>query len=101
MKLVEIVITRTEEIRVPIVVPDHWNTYRIRCALTRDILNDIAEKMVDQGWGWECKNCIGCGRLSVEKVDMTPPPCDDAPVYAFPDEPAPPHPDQLPLLDAA
>ena len=103
MKLVEIVITRTEAIRVPISVPDHWDQMRIRREFIQRpaTLDDIADEIVDQGWAWECENCIGGERLSVEEVDIDPLPCDDAPVYAFPDEPAPPHPDQLPLLEAA
>ncbi len=103
MKTVEIVITRTEAIRVPISVPNHWTAMHVRRELIRHpaTLDDIADEIVDQGWAWGCENCLGGERLGVEEVDINPPPYDDEPVYVFPDEPAPPHPDQLALLEAA
>lgn len=91
MKTLSVEIERTQILRFFVSVPDHWPRNLARTAMTAPIIEEIAEKADAFDWDngdadFKIAGLYEMTGTDAEQID-----------YAFPDEPAPPHPDQLAL----
>ena len=93
MKTLSVEIERTQTLRFFVSVPDHWSRPTARQALTAPVIDEITENADDWDWkgGDEDFRIAAVYDLVGEDEDID---------YAFPDEPAPPHPDHLSLVPA-
>ncbi len=91
MKTLSVEIERRQTLEFVVSVPDHWFRGAARKAMTPPIIEEIAGKADSFDWD------NGDGFFSIAAVRETTDAAFDQIDYAFPDEPAPPHPDQLPL----
>lgn len=91
MKTMAVEIERTQTLSFFVKVPDHWTSNNVRVAMT-DVIEDITEDSDDFDWefnGTDFKAAAIYEMADAYQID-----------YEFPDEPAPPHPDQLALIPA-
>lgn len=93
MKTLSVEIERTQTLCFFVSVPDHWPRNLARVAMTPPVIDEITENTDDWDWkgGDENFRIAALYDLVGEDEDID---------YAFPDEPAPPHPDQLSLVPA-
>ncbi len=91
MKTLSVEIERRQTWRFFVNVPDHWTRANARVALTDAVINDITAENDDFDWEFN-----GTDFKAVAIYEMTDADADQID-YAFPDEPAPPHPDQIAL----
>lgn len=89
MKTLSVEIERSQTLRFFVSVPDHWTRIQARLALTDAVIKEITEDSDD--FDWEFNGTDFKAEAIYEMTDA------DQIDFAFPDEPAPPHPDQLPL----
>ncbi len=93
MKTMAVEIERRQTLRFFVSVPDHWSRNLARVAMTPPVIDEITENADDFDWKESETDFKVVGLY--ELVGQ-----DEAIDYAFPDEPAPPHPDQLALIPA-
>lgn len=90
MKTLSVEIERSQSLRFFVSALDHWTRVQARFALTAPVIKEITEDVDDFDWNDEGPT------LNVEAIyEMVDPIVQFD--YIFPDEPAPPHPDQLAL----
>ncbi len=94
MKNMSVEITKNQTIRFFVSVPDHWPRNLARTALTPSVIEEIAEKADSFDWDNGEADFKITALYETTDADVN---TDDI-AYAFPDEPPPPHPDQLPLI---
>lgn len=97
MKTLSVEIERSQTLRFFVSVPDHWPRLVARKAMTAEVIEDITDKADAYDWdnGDTDFKVVGLYEMTDADADQID--------YAFPDEPAPPHPDQLalPALETA
>lgn len=90
MKTMAVEISRTQTLTFWVSVPDHWTPQITRRRMGMPVITEITEDADDFDWENDPP------QLSVDSIQV----CIDADQvdYEFDDEPAPPHPDQMPLI---
>lgn len=89
MKTLSVEIERTQTLTFFMKVPDHWTRVNARVALTDAVLEEITEDSDNFDWEFNGTDFKAVSISEITDADQID--------YAFPDEPAPPHPDQLAL----
>ncbi len=95
MKTLSVEIERRQTLSFFVSVPDHWSRIQSRLALTKAVINEIVDDSDDFDWEFNGTDFNAEAIYEITDADQID--------YAFPDEPAPPHPDQLalPALETA
>ena len=89
MKTLSVEIERNQTLRFFVSVPDHWSRNLARVAMTPPVIDEITENADDFDWRESDTDFKVVGLYEMTDADQID--------YAFPDEPAPPHPAQLAL----
>ncbi len=95
MKTVYVTFEKTISVSLPVAVPDHWEHDRIATRLHQALVvdTDLNELLEDLDWDLEADpTAIYQVAGFMDGRDAT---WNEPPVYSFPNEPAPAHPDQV------
>jgi hypothetical protein len=100
MKTIYVAFEKTIGCNLPVAVPDHWEQSDIRQALCRGMIHDpdLKDLLDDLDWEMEGDPRPQYAMTGVIEHYHWP---EEPPVYAFPEEAPPTHPDQLTLLESA
>ena len=100
MKTIYVTFDKTVSCNLPVSVPDHWEHEAIMKNLHRQLIfrKELEGILEDLDWDMDADPTVIYQVAGfMDRYEWA----EEPPVYAFPDEPAPAHMDQLDLLEAA
>jgi len=94
LKTLSVEIERRQTLTFFVNVPDHWSKAQTRKAMTHSVIEETIDNTDEYDWNSEETH------FTIAALDEMTDADADQIDYTFPDEPAPPHPDQLALIPA-